>query len=323
MSTTAVRTDAKASTGITVEPINGFIGAEIKGVDLSRDLSDEEFAVIHDAFVRYEVIVMRNQRITFDQQKAFGERFGPLTVHPFAANDDVHRELIIFDNSADNPPVGTDCWHSDETFRLCPPTATILRCITAPARGGDTLFSSMTAAYRGLSEEMKRYLHSLTARHDFKPWRPMFNTRELRERLWKIEEQFPNPHHPVVRVHPVTGRRVLFVNPQFTVEIDGLKPDESAAILDFLYRQATIPEYQLRVKWEPNMVVAWDNRSTQHYASYDYYPQPRKMERVTTMGEPVRGVEGPYEPEIIDANGQVMPKPSKLAGTRTREFERD
>lgn len=308
--------------GITVEPINGFIGAELKGVDLSRTLSDDEFAVIHDAFVRYEVIVMRNQNITFEQQMAFGERFGQLTVHPFAANHDDHRELIVFDNTPDNPPVSTDCWHSDETFRACPPTATILRCVTAPQRGGDTLFSSMTAAYRGLSEDMQRYLHAKTATHDFKPWRPMFNTRELRERLWQIEERFPTPHHPVIRVHPVTGRRVLFVNSQFTNSIDGLKPDESAAILDYLYRQASIPEYQLRVKWEPNMMVAWDNRSTQHYASYDYYPQPRKMERVTTQGEPVLGVEGAYEPERIDGNGMIMPKPKKPAGGRTREFER-
>lgn len=307
--------------GITIRPINGFIGATLIGVDLSQSLSDEQFAVINDAFVRYEVIVMRNQNISFKDQMRLGERFGGLSVHPFAANHDEHRELIVFDYSPDNPPVGTDCWHTDETFRECPPTATILRCITAPQRGGDTVFTSMTAAYRGLSEDLKRYIHLMTATHDFTTWRPMLSKPEFREKLWQIEEKFPNPHHPIVRVHPVSGRRVLFVNPQFTTRVDGRGADESAAILDLLYRQAYRPEYQLRVKWEPNTVVAWDNRSTQHYASYDYYPQPRKMERVTTIGEPVRGVDGPYETEQVDANGMVMPK---IAGTgaRTREFER-
>ncbi len=306
---------------IDVVPLNGFIGAEIRGVNLAGPLSDAAFERINQAFVRYEVLVFRQQKMSFEQQMAFGERFGPLSVHPFAANHDDKRELIVFDNGAENPPVATDCWHSDETFRECPPTATILRCVEAPSRGGDTMFCSMTAAYRGLSESMKRYLHDLTATHDFQPWRPMFNSRELREKLWDIEEKFPNPHHPVVRVHPETGRRVLFVNPQFTLHIDGLKPDESQAILQFLYLQAHIPEYQLRVKWEPDTLVMWDNRSTQHYAVYDYYPEPRKMERVTTQGEPVHGVEGPYTAEDDQGNGAVMPKPTGT-GKRTREFER-
>ena len=309
------------SHAIEVVPVNGFIGAEIKGADLSRPLSDEEFGVIHDAFCRYEVIFFRNQDINVEQQSAFGRRFGELLVHPFAPNDDKKPELIVFDNSVENPPTNTDMWHADETYRRCPPTATILRSITVPERGGDTLFSSMTSAYRGLSEEMKRYLHKLRAVHDFKPWRPMFNTPALRQKLLQLEEEFPNQLHPVVRLHPVTGRRVLYVNQQFVLRIDGVKADESACILDYLYRQAQVPEYQLRLKWEKNMVVAWDNRSTHHYASYDYYPQARKMQRVTTVGEPVLGVEGDYVPETVEGNGQVMPRVHGTGG-RTRQFER-
>lgn len=149
-------------TAIEIQPLNGFIGAEIRGVDLSQPLSAADFQAIKAAFNQYEVLVFRQQRMQFEQQMAFGQRFGPLTVHPFAANHDDQRELIVFDNGADNPPVGTDCWHSDETFRERPPTATILRCVQAPSRGGDTMFCSMTAAYRGLSESMKQYLHSIT-----------------------------------------------------------------------------------------------------------------------------------------------------------------
>ena len=123
---------------------------------------------------------------------------------------------------------------------------------------------------------MKQHIHGLESQHDFKPWRPLFGHSD-RAKLRKLEDDFPNPWHPVVRVHPVSGRRVLYVNRQFCTRIKDLKPDESDALLEFLYRQATIPEYQLRVKWQPNTLVMWDNRSVQHYASHDYYPARRTM----------------------------------------------
>jgi len=146
---------------IRVRPINGFIGAEIEGVDLRRPLSPAQFKIVHDAFVNYEVIVLRNQDITVDQQMAFGALFGELSIHPFSPNLPDKPEVIILDYSADNPPALTDIWHVDETFREAPPMATILRGKVVPETGGDTLFASMSAAYRGLSERMKQHIHGL------------------------------------------------------------------------------------------------------------------------------------------------------------------
>jgi len=313
---------ASAERGIRVRPLNGFIGAEIEGVDLRQPLTREQFQVVHDAFVRYEVIVMRGQDITVDQQMAFGALFGELSIHPFSPNLADKPEVIILDYSKDNPPALTDIWHVDETFREAPPMATLLRAKVVPETGGDTLFASMSAAYRGLSERMKQHVHGLEALHDFKPWRPLFGHKD-RAKLRALEDEFPNPWHPVVRVHPVSGRRVLYVNQQFCVRIKDLKPDESDALLAFLYRQATIPEYQLRVKWEPDMLVMWDNRSVQHYAVHDYYPARRTMERVTVKGDRPIGVGGPYAADEVAALGSV--KPAIADGTRPgpkRAFDR-
>jgi taurine dioxygenase len=307
---------------ITVRPINGFIGAEIEGVDLRQPLNADAFKIVHDALVTYEVIVLRDQDITVDQQTAFGARFGELSIHPFSPNLADKPEVIILDYSKDNPPALTDIWHADETFREAPPMATILRAKVVPEVGGDTLFSSMSAAYRGLSERMKQHIHGLEALHDFKPWRPLFGHSD-RAKLRQLEDEFPNPWHPVVRLHPVSGRRVLYVNQQFCVRIRDLKADESDALLAFLYRQATIPEYQLRVKWQPNTLVMWDNRSVLHYAAHDYYPARRTMERVTVKGDKPIGVDGPYAADDVPANGTI--KSAIPEGTRPgpkRAFDR-
>jgi len=307
---------------ITVRPINGFIGAEIEGVDLRQPLSADAFKIVHDALVTYEVIVLRDQDITVDQQMAFGALFGELSIHPFSPKLADKPEVMILDYSKDNPPALTDIWHADETFREAPPTATILRAKVVPEIGGDTLFSSMSAAYRGLSERMKQHIHGLEALHDFKPWRPLFGHSD-RAKLRQLEDEFPNPWHPVVRLHPVSGRRVLYVNQQFCVRIRDLKADESDALLAFLYRQATIAEYQLRVKWQPNTLVMWDNRSVLHYAAHDYYPARRTMERVTVKGDKPIGVSGPYTVDDVPANGVI--KPAIAEGTRPgpkRAFDR-
>ncbi len=316
---------SEAAAHIKVTPINGNIGAEISGVDLRRALSPAEATAIRAALVKHEVIVLRDQDITLDQQMEFGRLFGDLSIHPFSPNLDDKREVIVLDYGKDNPPHLTDQWHADETFREAPPLGTILRARVVPDVGGDTLFSSMTAAYTGLSERMKAYIHGLEALHDFKPWRPLFTSAEAHQKkLREIEAQFPNPWHPVVRVHPVSGRRILNVNAQFCVRIKGLKDDESSMILQYLYSRAAIPEYQLRVKWQPHTIVMWDNRAVQHYAPHDYYPQRRTMERVTVAGDPVVGVEGPYTPEegvgpLPDGKGAKIAPPGKRP---IREFER-
>jgi taurine dioxygenase len=306
---------------IEIIPINGFIGAEVRGADLAR-LDDAAFRALHDALVRYEVIVLRGQDITLEEQMAFGARFGELSIHPFSPNLEDKPEVIVLDYSADHPAARTDIWHADETFRPNPPMATLLRARVVPERGGDTCFASMTAAYRGLSERMQRHIHGLEALHDFKPFRSLFgNTPEHRRRLRELEDEFPNPWHPVVRVHPVSGRRAIYVNPQFTLRIRDLKEDESSALLGFLYAQASVPECQLRVKWEVDTVVLWDNRSVQHYAPHDYYPQRRTMERVTITGGVPVGVGGEYTPETVEGLGEINPKgpPRKPP---VREFER-
>ena len=316
---------AESATGIEVVRLGGNIGAEIRGADLGRALNGAQFQAIHDAFVRHQVILFREQDITLEQQMAFARRFGGLSIHPFSPNLDDKREVIVLDYSADNPPALTDQWHADETFREAPPAATMLRSRVVPAWGGDTLFSSMTAAYTGLSERMKEYVHGLEALHDFKPWRPLFTSSERHQaKLRELERQFPNPWHPVVRIHPESGRRVLNVNPQFVIKLRGVKDDESQTILQYLYDQAKIPEYQLRVRWAPNTVLMWDNRSVQHYAPHDYYPQRRTMDRLTIAGDKVVGVSGPYTPEegvepLPDGHGI---KPVHAGKAPTREFER-
>jgi len=306
---------------IDILPINGFIGAEVRGAHLGR-LDDAIFRTLREALVRYEVLVFRDQDIALEDQMAFGARFGKLSVHPFSPNLADKPEVILLDYSEDHPAARTDIWHADETFRPNPPMATMLRARVLPPAGGDTCFASMSAAYRGLSERMKRHIHGLEALHDFKPFRSLFNdSPEHRKRLREIEDEFPNPWHPVVSVHPESGRRVINVNPQFTIRIRDLKDDESQALLQFLFSQAGVPEYQLRVKWQVDSVVIWDNRSVHHYAPHDYYPHRRMMERVTITGEPPVGVKGEYQPETVAGLGAVNPRtPPRKAPIR--QFER-
>lgn len=311
--------------GFKVVRLGGNIGAEIRGIDLRRPLDPATYEALNAVFVRHEVLVFRDQDLSIDEQMAFGRHFGELSIHPFSPNLDDKREVIVLDYSADNPPALTDQWHADETFRAAPPALTILRADVVPEFGGDTLFASMTAAYTGLSERMKGYIHGLEAIHDFKPWRPLFTSSEAHQaKLRELERAFPNPSHPVVRVHPVTGRRLINVNAQFTTKIKGLSHDESEMILGHLYGRAKVPEFQLRVSWRPHTVVMWDNRSVHHYAPHDYYPQRRSMSRVTIAGDAVRGVEGPYTPEEGVAplpDGHHLPQAAR--GKRpTREFER-
>ena len=278
--------------GVTVTRVGVNLGAEIAGVDLRRALSDEAFAVIQEALVEHELIIFRDQEITSDNLIDFGRRFGELTVHPFSPHDEKAPVLIKFRNDETNPPFGTDVWHSDETFRAEPPMATVLCAKEVPAVGGDTMFVSMSAAFDGLSERVKQLISGLEAIHDLKPFRALFGTSEEdRKNLQHFELLYPPQVHPVVRVHPVSGRKVLFVNPQFTIAIKDMDERESRSLLDTLFHQALIPEYQFRHHWAPHTIAMWDNRSTQHYAVNDYYPQRRFMERVTIRGGPVTGVE--------------------------------
>lgn len=268
-----------------IEPIGPTIGAEIHGLDLNRQIDRATADALETALVDHKVIYARDQHITTAQHVAFGRLFGELEVHPFRPEGEFP-EIMVLDNHKDNPVLSTDVWHSDTTFRDCPTKYSILRCLEMPRTGGDTLWADMCAAYDGLSEPIKHLIDPLDAVHDFKNFRALFgDSDEDREKLRQMEKHYPNPAHPVVRTHPVTGKKILFVNPQFTVRINGLKAQESETLLQLLYEQAHVPEYQFRLRWKPGTIVMWDNAPTQHYAANDYYPNRRHMERVAVIGD--------------------------------------
>ena len=302
------------------------IGAEIRNLNLSQPLTDGEFALVHQALLENEVLVMRDQDIATEDQLAFGRMFGDLLIHPFSPTLDGIPELIVLDNHRDNPPRLTDRWHSDETFREAPPMATILRSTITPRLGGDTMFASMTAAFEGLPDEMQRLVSSLEGIFDFKPFRTLFgDDPDSKKRLREIEDKYPIRTHPVVRVHPESGRKSIFVNPQFTIGIKGMKDSESTALLGMLFDLAKVPEYQFRLHWEPNTMVMWDNRCVLHYAIHDYYPQRRRMERVTIAGDRPFGVDAPYEgPHIGWAEIELSEQdtPPQDGNTPVRNFKR-
>lgn len=265
-----------------------FLGAEITGIDLTQPLDTVTVEALKQAHAEHGVLVFPQQVISSEDLKRFGRYFGELTVHPFSTSSAQDPELIIYDNKEGNPPASTDVWHSDETFRECPPMGTALCSKQIPEYGGDTAFTNMNAVYEGLSDRWQQFLSGLEAIHDFQPFKTLFSTdRAGIERIRQFEDRFPAIAHPVVSVHPVTGKKVIFVNPQFTQRIKGMADDESRMILDMLYRKTTIHEYQYRHRWQPDMLVFWDNRLVQHSALHDYYPQRRVMQRVTIRGGPL------------------------------------
>ena len=274
-----------AAAPFQVRRLGASLGAEVLGVDLKAPMDDDAFAAFEVALVEHKVLAVRDQFLTTEQHVAFSRRFGELEVHPMRPQGQFP-EILVLDNHKDNPVLSTDVWHSDTTFRKTPTKYTILRCEIMPEFGGDTLWANMEAAYDGLSDTFRTMITGLRAVHDFLNFRVLFkNTEEDRIKLHRMEDMFPNPSHPVVRTHPVTGRKSIYVNPQFTLRIEGLEPAESRAILDVLFAQARVPEYQFRIRWTPGTIVFWDNRSTQHYAANDYYPQRRRMERTAVVGD--------------------------------------
>ena len=269
-----------------VRKVGVFLGAEVTGVDLTKPLDAATLEAIRQAHAEHGVLVFPGQKISAEDLKRFGRSFGNLTVHPFSTSSAESPELIVYDNREGNPPAATDIWHSDETFREAPPMGTMLCSKIVPELGGDTAFCSMSAVYEGLSERWQRFLSGLEAVHDFKPFKEFFKggERKQAEQLRKYEDMYPPVTHPVVTLHPVTQRKVLFVNPQFTLAIKGMAEDESRTVLEMLFNKTPIHEYQYRHRWQPDMVVFWDNRGVQHSALHDYYPKRRLMERVTIQG---------------------------------------
>ncbi|PWV95712.1 taurine dioxygenase [Paenibacillus cellulosilyticus] len=264
----------------TVKPLGPIIGAEIEGVDLSQPVGPELQAEIRRAFLEYKVLFFRNQDITNEQHLAFAKLWGELEKHPFLPQGN-SEEVTRF--AKDKNVTGMEnIWHTDVTWRVNPAFGSVLRLSEVPPFGGDTLWSDQAAAYDNLPDEVKERIEGLTAIHDFTP---SFGRALTPERLAEKQIEFPAAEHPVVRTHPETGRKTLFVNAAFTIRIVGLEPEESEELLQYLFAQSKIPEYQVRFHWEKNSIAFWDNRATQHYAVSDYFPNVRIAERVSIVGD--------------------------------------
>ena len=265
-----------------VTPLTPTIGALVSGVDL-RQVSDAEFQALHQAFVTHSVLFFYDQQtLEPEQQVAFARRLGPLHAHPAAPTLDEHPEIFVIHAHAESKVANGNGWHTDVSCDVEPPLATMLQLHTLPSTGGDTLFSSTYAAFETLSETMQRYLSGLQAHHESAH---VYRGRYADRGVDDADIRYPSALHPVVRTHPESGRNALYVNPSFTTRIDGLHADESAMLLNLLYSHQQRPEFQVRFQWQPNAVALWDNRCTQHFALWDYWPEERKGHRVTVKGE--------------------------------------
>ena len=278
---------------IGVKPISGALGAEIEGVDLAKPLDNQIFSEVHQAFLDHQVIFFRDQQITPDQQLDFARRFGTLNVHPYAPSLDGYPEVLrIFKEKEDRVNFGGG-WHSDLTFLEKPPLGSILYAREVPPQGGDTMWTNMYLAYETLSDGLKKTLDGLKAVHSANKQYGIDGSEAARNN----EKRSMKPNvsatakaelaQPVVRTHPETGRKALFVNGAFTDRFEGWTKEESRPLLSFLYKHAVKPEFTCRFRWARDSLAFWDNRCTQHYALNDYHGHRREMYRVTVDGDRV------------------------------------
>ena len=275
---------------IQVRPLSSAVGAEISGVDLA-DCDAPTFSEIHQAFLDHHVIFFRDQDLSLESHKAFGRRFGTLNVHPQYVPLDGHPEILPIVKEADAEHNIGGVWHSDITFLERPALGSILYAIDVPDSGGDTLFANQELAFEGLSTGLRQLLCDLRAVHSDHTLsdRTEAEQRNMTRSTKLSEEAMRQPAvenlHPVIRTHPETGRKSLFVNRAFTVRFENMTVAESKPLLEFLYKQATKPEFTCRFHWENRSVAMWDNRCVQHYALNDYHGQRRYMHRVTVNGD--------------------------------------
>jgi len=267
---------------IEITPMTPRIGAEVNGIDLTKSLGNQQFQELHDALMEHSVLFFRNQDVDVEQHKNFGRLFGDLHIHPGSPPPPGHPEILIVHADKDSKHIAGENWHSDVTCDAEPPMGSILHLWEVPKSGGDTLFASMEAAYDDLSERMKIYLDGLNATHSGEQiYRGRYNNQKHDD----TNVTYPRNVHPVVRTHPVTGRKSIFVNKTFTTHINEIPKAESDSVLAFLYSHCAKPDYQVRFKWQPHSIAFWDNRCVQHLALWDYYPQVRSGYRVTVKGD--------------------------------------
>ncbi|MBT7158079.1 MAG: taurine dioxygenase [Rhodospirillaceae bacterium] len=267
---------------IRVKPVTASIGAEIEGVNLAEPLSDATFEAVRDALMTHQVIFFRDQEMNIEQHKDLGRRFGDLHVHPAAPGPKDHPEILVIHADEKSKHVAGGGWHTDVSCDVEPPMGSILHIHDAPEVGGDTLFANMYGAYESLSDRMQQFLDGLTAMH---------RSEHVHKGRYGLKENlrdadYPEAVHPVVRTHPVTGRKGLYVNASFTTRIMELGHHESNDVLAMLCNHiARGVHFQCRYRWENNSVAFWDNRCTQHHAAWDYYPNVRHGYRVTIQGD--------------------------------------
>lgn len=277
-----------------VEKLTTHIGAELTGVNLAEAArNDDLFGAIKAELLAHKVLFLRDQDISRADHVAFAERFGSLEDHPVAGSDPDHPGLVRIYKDENSPPdYYENAWHCDATWREIPPMGCVLRCIVCPPVGGDTMWANMAKAYADLPDTVKETIAPLKARHSIEA---SFGARMTEERREVLKNLFPDAEHPVVRTHPETGEKVLFVN-GFTTHFTNFHTAENvrygqdfapgaANLLSYLIGRASIPEYQVRWRWKPNSVAIWDNRCTQHYAVMDYAPTVRRMERAGIIGD--------------------------------------
>ena len=290
-SSAASRTATRGS--IAVEPLTRTIGAELGQVSLADAARDDAlFAEIKALLLKHRVLFLRDQDITRADHVAFARRFGELEDHPVAGSDPDHPGLVRIYKDLSSPPEHYEnAYHCDATWREAPPMGCVLRCVETPEVGGDTIWVNMVEAYSRLPEPIKQQIAGLHARHSIEA---TFGAAMPMERRHALKASYPDAEHPVVRTHPETGEKVLFVNAFTTHFVNFHTPDNvrvgqdfapgASHLLSYLMSQAAIPEYQVRFRWKKNSVAIWDNRCTQHYAVQDYWPAVRKMERAGIIG---------------------------------------
>jgi taurine dioxygenase len=290
----ATTRSASLPDSIRVEPLTCAIGAELSNVNLGvASRSPELVAEIRALLLKHKVLFFRDQDITRAEHVAFARHFGDLEDHPVAGSDPENPGLVRIYKSPDSPNDRYEnAWHTDATWREKPPFGCVLRCVECPPVGGDTMWANMALAYERLPEQIKKQIAGLRARHSIEA---SFGAAMPIEKRLALHAQFPDAEHPVVRTHPETGEKILFVN-AFTTHftnfhtVDNVRVGQDythggSQLLQYLINQASIPEYQVRFRWKPNSMAMWDNRSTQHYAVMDYPPCHRKMERAGIVGE--------------------------------------
>lgn len=274
-------------TTLNIEPLSPALGAVVSGVRLADPLDDAAQRRIEQALLDHQVLFFRDQPLTPTQQATFAARFGDLHIHPIYPNSPEQREVIVLDTAVTDVRDNA-IWHTDVTFLETPALGAVLAAKQLPPYGGDTLWASGIAAFEALSKPLQQLLDGLTATHDISKSFPQERFGATDADLARLEEarrKNPPRSHPVIRTHPVTGRKALFVSDGFTTRINELEPAESRAILDLLFAHFARPEFTVRWRWKENDVAFWDNRVTQHYAVDDYRPQRRVMHRATILGD--------------------------------------